>query len=58
MDAIPDFTQLTLNELDMTEHEVVKVSCIRVLQDYMKSLPASSAGRSSRSSFHPSMDVP
>ena len=43
MDILPDFTQLTLNELDMTEFEVVKVSCLRVLQEYMKSLPASQA---------------
>lgn len=43
MDALPDFTQLTLNELDMSDFEVVKVSCLRILQEYMKSLPASQA---------------
>ena len=47
-DALPNFTQLTLNELDMAEEEVVKVSCIRALQEYMKALPAATAGEYQR----------
>ena len=40
---MPDFAQQTLNALDTSPWEVVKVSCIRVIQEYMKALPASRA---------------
>ena len=39
----PDLAQRSLNAIENDPSEVVKVSCIRVMQEYLKVLPASRA---------------
>ncbi|KAL8732492.1 MAG: hypothetical protein Q9166_002706 [cf. Caloplaca sp. 2 TL-2023] len=43
LDLVPEYTRQTLAAIDRDSSDVVKVSCIRSLQEYLKSLPASSA---------------
>ncbi|KAL8769459.1 MAG: hypothetical protein Q9209_004520 [Squamulea sp. 1 TL-2023] len=43
LDLVPDYARQTLAAIDQDPSDVVKVSCIRALQDYLKTLPASSA---------------
>ena len=40
---IPDLAQRTLHAIENDPSEVVKVACIRVMQEYLKALPASRA---------------
>lgn len=40
---IPDLAQRTLDAIENDPSEVVKVACIRVMQEYLKALPASRA---------------
>ena len=40
---VPDLAQQTLNAIENDPSEVVKVACIRVMQEYLKALPASRA---------------
>ena len=42
-DMSPDFAQRSLNAITSDSAEVVKVACIRVLQDYLRSLPSPKA---------------
>jgi len=42
-DLVPEFAHQTLNAIGEDPSEVVKVSCLRVLQDYLKLLPAARA---------------
>lgn len=42
-DIVPDYARQTLAAIDGDSSDVVKVSCIRALQEYLKSLPASTA---------------
>ncbi|KAL8759248.1 MAG: hypothetical protein Q9184_003688 [Pyrenodesmia sp. 2 TL-2023] len=43
LDIVPDYAQQTLNIIEQDDSDVVKVSCIRSLQEYLKTLPASRA---------------
>ncbi|CAL8578517.1 hypothetical protein XPA_004290 [Xanthoria parietina] len=43
LDAVPQYARQTLAAIDQDSSDVVKVSCIRALQEYLKTLPASSA---------------
>jgi len=43
-DMVPDFAHQTLKAIGDDPSEVVKVSCLRVLQGYLKLLPAARAG--------------
>ena len=40
---VPDFAQQSLNAINKDNSDTVKVSCIRVLQEYLKALPSSRA---------------
>ena len=40
---VPEFAQQSLNAINKDGSDTVKVSCIRVLQDYLKALPSSRA---------------
>ncbi|KAL8692600.1 MAG: hypothetical protein Q9218_002416 [Villophora microphyllina] len=42
-DVVPDYARQTLTAVDNDPSEVVKVSCIRAMQEYLKTLPASGA---------------
>ncbi|KAL8676097.1 MAG: hypothetical protein Q9186_007351 [Xanthomendoza sp. 1 TL-2023] len=42
-EIVPDYARQTLAAIDQDSSDVVKVSCIRALQEYLKSLPASTA---------------
>ncbi|KAL8912550.1 MAG: hypothetical protein Q9171_002491 [Xanthocarpia ochracea] len=43
LDVVPEYARQTLAAIDQDSSDVVKVSCIRALQEYLKTLPASSA---------------
>ncbi|KAI4178850.1 MAG: hypothetical protein L6R41_008177, partial [Letrouitia leprolyta] len=43
LDIVPEYAQQTLNIIDRDGSDVVKVSCIRSLQEYLKTLPSSRA---------------
>ncbi|KAI4284801.1 MAG: hypothetical protein L6R38_001137 [Xanthoria sp. 2 TBL-2021] len=43
LDVVPQYARQTLAAIDQDSSDVVKVSCIRALQEYLKTLPASSA---------------
>ncbi|KAL8722132.1 MAG: hypothetical protein Q9225_001325 [Loekoesia sp. 1 TL-2023] len=43
LDIVPEYAQQTLNIVDQDGSDVVKVSCIRSLQEYLKTLPSSRA---------------
>ncbi|KAL8837957.1 MAG: hypothetical protein Q9170_002329 [Blastenia crenularia] len=43
LDIVPEYAQQTLNIIDQDTSDVVKVSCIRSLQEYLKTLPSSRA---------------
>lgn len=43
LDIVPEYAQQTLNIIDQDSSDVVKVSCIRSLQEYLKTLPSSRA---------------
>ncbi|KAI4277357.1 MAG: hypothetical protein LQ337_001848 [Flavoplaca oasis] len=43
LDHVPDYARQTLASIDQDSSDVVKVSCIRAMQEYLKTLPASSA---------------
>ncbi|KAI4255541.1 MAG: hypothetical protein LQ352_002529 [Teloschistes flavicans] len=43
LDIVPDYARQTLTTIDTDPSEVVKVSCIRAMQEYLKTLPASGA---------------
>ncbi|CAO1601351.1 hypothetical protein XANCAGTX0491_005017 [Xanthoria calcicola] len=43
LDAVPQYARQTLAAIDQDSSDVVKVSCIRALQEYLKTLPASTA---------------
>ncbi|KAL8781858.1 MAG: hypothetical protein Q9213_005799 [Squamulea squamosa] len=43
LNVVPDYARQTLAAIDQDPSDVVKVSCIRALQDYLKTLPASTA---------------
>lgn len=43
LEAIPEFAQQSLNAIDNDPSDIVKVSCIRVMQEYLKALPSSNA---------------
>ncbi|KAL9599490.1 MAG: hypothetical protein Q9219_003829 [cf. Caloplaca sp. 3 TL-2023] len=43
LEAVPEYTQKTLNVMDQDASDVVKVSCVRSLQEYLKTLPSSRA---------------
>ncbi|KAL9641218.1 MAG: hypothetical protein Q9204_000206 [Flavoplaca sp. TL-2023a] len=43
LDLVPDYARQTLASIDQDSSDVVKVSCIRAMQEYLKTLPASSA---------------
>ncbi|KAL9000094.1 MAG: hypothetical protein Q9169_001169 [Polycauliona sp. 2 TL-2023] len=43
LDLVPDYARKTLATIDQDSSDVVKVSCIRSMQEYLKTLPASSA---------------
>ncbi|KAI4142384.1 MAG: hypothetical protein L6R39_004958 [Caloplaca ligustica] len=43
LDIVPEYAQQTLNIIDREDSDIVKVSCIRSLQEYLKTLPASRA---------------
>ncbi|KAL9005887.1 MAG: hypothetical protein Q9188_001349 [Gyalolechia gomerana] len=43
LDIVPEYAQQTLNIIDQDSSDVVKVSCIRSLQEYFKTLPSSRA---------------
>lgn len=43
VDQIPEYAQQTLNALEESPWEIVRVSCIRVMQEYMRALPESRA---------------
>ena len=43
-DLAPDFAQQTLKAIEDDPSEMVKVSCLRVLQDYLKLLPSTKTG--------------
>lgn len=40
---MPDFALQSLNAIENDPSDIVKVSCIRVMQDYLKTLPSTSA---------------
>ncbi|KAL8804419.1 MAG: hypothetical protein Q9223_005739 [Gallowayella weberi] len=42
-EIVPDYARQTLAAIDQDSSDIVKVSCIRALQEYLKSLPASTA---------------
>ncbi|KAI4172089.1 MAG: hypothetical protein LQ343_003836 [Gyalolechia ehrenbergii] len=43
LDIVPEYAQQALNIIDQDNSDVVKVSCIRSLQEYFKTLPSSRA---------------
>ncbi|KAL8854402.1 MAG: hypothetical protein Q9221_000889 [Calogaya cf. arnoldii] len=43
LELVPQYARDTLIAVDQDDSDVVKVSCIRAMQEYLKSLPASSA---------------
>ncbi|KAI4193954.1 MAG: hypothetical protein LQ348_002748 [Seirophora lacunosa] len=43
LDIVPEYAQQTLSIIDQDASDVVKVSCIRSLQEYLKTLPSSRA---------------
>ncbi|KAL8705049.1 MAG: hypothetical protein Q9201_001819 [Fulgogasparrea decipioides] len=43
VDAVPEYAQKTLTTIDQDPSDVVKVSCIRAMQEYLKTLPSSRA---------------
>ncbi|KAL9014129.1 MAG: hypothetical protein Q9173_001220 [Seirophora scorigena] len=43
LDIVPEYAQRTLSIIDQDASDVVKVSCIRSLQEYLKTLPSSRA---------------
>lgn len=43
LELAPDFAQQSLSAIENDPSDIVKVSCIRVMQEYLKALPSSSA---------------
>lgn len=43
LELVPDFAQQSLNAIENDPSDIVKVSCIRVMQEYLKALPSSRA---------------
>ncbi|MCJ1347926.1 hypothetical protein MMC31_006156 [Peltigera leucophlebia] len=43
LEVVPDFALQSLNAIENDPSDIVKVSCIRVMQDYLKTLPSTSA---------------
>ncbi|KAL8673030.1 MAG: hypothetical protein Q9168_002553 [Polycauliona sp. 1 TL-2023] len=43
LELVPDYARKTLAGIEQDTSDVVKVSCIRAMQEYLKTLPASSA---------------
>ncbi len=43
LEVVPDFAHQSINAVENDPSEIVKVSCIRVMQEYLKALPSPSA---------------
>ncbi|KAL8707579.1 MAG: hypothetical protein Q9220_007420 [cf. Caloplaca sp. 1 TL-2023] len=43
LDIVPDYARQTLTSIDQDASDIVKVSCIRSMQEYLKTLPSSRA---------------